>query len=112
MLIELSSRRLERGRISDRDGQLRLVYPNPGWAELLDLALTEIRHYGANSPQIARRMRALILGLIELAPELRRPALEDQLRRLDTAVQADYPDPIERAHATVPDHLGIGGTAA
>jgi uncharacterized membrane protein len=112
MLIELSFRRLERGRISDRDGQLRLVYPNPGWAEVLDLALTEIRHYGANSPQIARRMRALILGLIEQAPELRRPALEDQLRRLDTAVQADYPDPIERAHATVPDHLGIGGTAA
>jgi uncharacterized membrane protein len=112
MLIELSFRRLERGRISDTDGQLRLVYPNPGWAELLDLALTEIRHYGASSPQIARRMRALILGLIEQAPERRRPALEDQLRRLDTAVQADYPDPIERAHATVPDHLGIGGTAA
>ena len=112
MLIELSSRRLERGRISDTDGRLRLVYPNPGWDELLDLALTEIRHYGASSPQIARRMRALILGLIEQAPELRRPALEDQLRRLDMAIEADYRDPVERAHAMVPDHLGIGGTAA
>ena len=40
MLIELSFRRFERGRISDRDGQLRLVYPNPGWADLLDLALS------------------------------------------------------------------------
>jgi uncharacterized membrane protein len=112
MLIELSSRRLERGRISDTDGRLRLVYPNPGWAELLDLALTEIRHYGASSPQIARRMRALVLGLIEQAPELRGPALADHLGRLDTAIQADYHDPVERAHAMVPDHLGIGGTAA
>ena len=57
-------------------------------------------------------MRALLLGLIEHAPELRGPALADHLRRLDTAIQADYHDPLERAHAMVPDHLGIGGTAA
>ena len=58
LLLELSRRRLERSQITDEYGALRLVDPNPGWVDLLDLSLTEIRHYGADTPQIARRMRA------------------------------------------------------
>jgi uncharacterized membrane protein len=88
------------------------VYPNPGWVELLDLSLTEIRHYGADAPQIARRMRALLLGLIEYAPDARGPALQDQLARLDRAVVASYPDAAEREQAREPDHSGIGGSGA
>jgi uncharacterized membrane protein len=109
LLAELSVRELERGRVADADGTLRLVYPNPGWADLLDLSLTEIRVYGASSPQIVRRLRALLLGLIEYAPEARWPALEQQLARLDAAVRVTYPDPVERAHAETPDRIGIGG---
>jgi uncharacterized membrane protein len=112
MLMELAGRLLERGQITDEDGQLRLVYPNPGWVELLDLSLTEIRHYGADAPQIARRMRALLLGLIEYAPDARGPALQDQLARLDRAVVASYPDAAEREQAREPDHSGIGGSGA
>jgi uncharacterized membrane protein len=111
LLIELSVRRLERGQISDQDGNLRLVYSNPGWVDLLDLSLTEIRHYGASTPQIARRMRALLLGLREHAPGARQPALEDQLARLDRAVERSYPDPVERAHAETADHIGIGSSS-
>jgi uncharacterized membrane protein len=108
LLLELAFRDLERGRITDADGNLRLVYPNPGWVDLLDLALTEIRVYGTGSPQIPRRLRALLLGLIDRAPELRAPAVRDQLARLDAAVLVAYPDAVDRAHATVPDHLGRG----
>ena len=111
LLRELAVRDLDRGHVLDEHGALRLLYPNPGWNELLDLALTEIRHYGADSPQIARRLRALLLGLAELAPELRRPAVEAQLVRLDAAVVAAYDDPVEREHAMRRDRVGIGGHA-
>jgi uncharacterized membrane protein len=108
LLMEFSARYLERGRIAGEDGALRLVYPNMVWEDVLDLSLTEIRHYGADTPQIARRMRALLLGLAEQAPAARRPPLEDHLARLDAAVRAAYPDAAERAYAEIPDHLGIG----
>lgn len=109
LLHALAHRDLERRQIADEDGRLRLVYPNPGWCELLDLSLTEIRRYGADSPQIARRLRALLLGLLDRAPAPRHPALEAQLARLDASVQAGYPDPVERDHALASDRLGIGG---
>lgn len=108
LLIELSSRDLARGRLTDHEGHLRLVYPNPGWDVLLDLSLTEIRHYGADAPQIARRMRALLLDLRRSVPEARVTAVDAQLARLDVAVAAAFADPVERAYAEVPDHLGIG----
>ena len=68
LLMEFAARDLERGRITGEDGALRLVYPNMVWADVLDLSLTEIRHYGVDTPQIARRLRALLLGLAEQAP--------------------------------------------
>jgi uncharacterized membrane protein len=108
LLMEFAARDLERGRITSEDGALRLVYPNMVWGDLLDLSLTEIRHYGADTPQIARRMRALLLGLAEQAPAARRHELDDHLARLDAAVRAAYPDAAERAYAETPDHLGIG----
>jgi uncharacterized membrane protein len=108
LLVELAGRDLERGRISDETGRLRLVYPNMAWPDLLDLSLTEIRRYGADSPQIARRLRALLLSLAEHEAAVRRPAVEAQLARLDSAVRAAYPDPVERAFAETPDHLGLG----
>jgi uncharacterized membrane protein len=108
LLMELAARDLERGRITSEDGALRLVYPNMVWEDLLDLSLTEIRHYGADTPQIARRLRALLLGLTEHAPAARRRGLDDHLARLDAAVRAAYPDAGERAYAEIPDHLGIG----
>lgn len=65
LLVELAPLDLERGRIGDEQGTVRLVCPNPSWTELLDLSITEIRVYGANSPQIARRLRALLDSLAE-----------------------------------------------
>ena len=108
LLLEFAARDLERGRITGEDGALRVVYPNMVWADVLDLSLTEIRHYGVDTPQIARRLRALLLGLAEHAPPARRAPLDDHLARLDVAVRAAYPDAMERAYAETPDHLGIG----
>jgi len=110
LLITLAGRDLQRGRIADAEGRLRLLYPTPRWVELLDLSVTEIRHYGADTPQIARRLRSLLLTLRATTQDVRHEALDDQLKRLDTAIQAAYPDPTERAHAETPDHLGLGAS--
>jgi uncharacterized membrane protein len=111
LLIELAGRDLERGAITDSAGALRLVYPTPSWTELLDLAVTEIRVCGADSPQVARRLRALLLNLADTVPDIGREAVDAQLARLDAAVTVAYPDPVERAHALQADRLGIGGAA-
>lgn len=87
------------------------MYPNPSWTELLDLGVTEIRVYGADSPQIARRLRALLVNLTDTVPDICREAVEAQLARLDAAVSAAYSDPVELAHAQAADRLGIGGAA-
>lgn len=112
LLTELARRDLgASGAIADDAGELRLIYPTPGWDALLDLSLTEIRNFGLSSPQIPRRMRALLDNLLEHTPPARHPALRAQLARLDTAIEREYDDPVERAHARQADRLGIGTTA-
>ena len=108
LLLFLAHRDVERGRITDEAGTVRLVYPAPSWPSLLDLALTEIRHYGVDSPQIARKLRSTLLALRRDSPELRWAEIDDQLARLDASVRAAYADERDRAEAEVPDSLGLG----
>ncbi len=109
LLHRLAARELGAGRLHDADGTLRVVYRAPGWDELLTLALTEIRHYGASTHQVARRMRALLDGLAAVVPEQRAGAVREQLALLDAAVRSAFPDPAERAVALEPDPMGLGG---
>lgn len=110
ILRDLAYRELDgRGVIGDAAGAVRLVYPNPDWADLLELAVTEIRHYGAGSPQIARRLRALLDALEAHSPQSCQAAIDDQRERLARTIAAAYTDHVERAHAMAPDRLGLGG---
>lgn len=109
ILHRLAGRDLGSGTIRDDGGAVRVVYPAPDWPDLVDLALTEIRAYGAPSHQVMRRMRALLEELhAELSPT-RRPAIDAQLALLDAAVARAHPDPAERALAATADHMGLGG---
>ena len=92
-----------------RDGTARVVVPGRGWAEYLELAVTEIRDYGATSTQVCRRLRALLDSLVATVPPDRRAAVRDELCRLDAAVEAAFPDPVARSRATGSDRQGIGG---
>ena len=73
----------------------------------MKLALDEIRAFGANQYQVARRMRALLLALIDDVPERRRGCLREQLALLDDAVSAGITER-QRADALVPDRQGLG----
>lgn len=110
LLLAFAWRDLDRGRIADSTGTVRLIVPNPSWDELLDLGVTEIRRYGAGAPQVTRRMRALFDDLINHAPDERRPAIDAQVARFERAVTAAVTDPVELAYALSADRTGIGTT--
>lgn len=91
------------------DGEPRVLWPAPDWEELLDLALTEIRHFGIHSPQVTRRLRAVLDSLMQLAPPARHAAVRKQIAMFDDGLAHAYANESERAHAGTPDHIGLGG---
>jgi uncharacterized membrane protein len=44
----------------DEDGNVRVVAPAPGFGDYLDLACTQIRHYGSSDPVVARRLAQVL----------------------------------------------------
>jgi uncharacterized membrane protein len=107
-----SSRHLSIGVVTDDEGRARLIYPTPTWADLVSLALDEIRCFGAGQYQVVRRLRSLIEDLLVDLPVDRRPVLEAQLALLGDAVDASF-SPAQRGAALVPDRQGLGlGRAA
>ena len=91
LVRELAGRDLEASLARDAAGDVRLVWRSPSWEDVLDLAFDEIRHYGAGSIQISRRLRAVLEDLLASTPEPRHAAIEAQLRRLDAAVLGAVP---------------------
>ena len=105
-----SSDRAFRGTALDADGQVRLVVRTRDWSEYLDIGVTEIRQYGAVSPQICRRLRAMLEDLRDGVPLARRAVVQSQLDALDRATDAAFADPSERALARMSDRQGLGAT--
>jgi uncharacterized membrane protein len=91
------------------DEKTRLVIPGRSWENYLQLAVTEIREYGATSTQVCRRLRALLEALLRAAPADRRLAVEQELARLTATVDAVFLDPDRRALAQLSDRQGLGG---
>jgi uncharacterized membrane protein len=112
LLLCLGRRRLDDGRVRDRDGTVRLVYGTPDWPDYVMLAVAEIRHYGAGSLQVDRRLRAMLEHLARELPAARRPPLDEELALLDTAVARGFRDEADRRRAGVADHQGVGGSEA
>jgi len=95
-------------RYRDRDGEVRLVQPVPGWDAIIDLAFTEIRVCGAGQPQLTRRLSAALEDLLRITPDDRRGPLLAQRELLERAVAEHVTDPDNRAFALQPDRQGIG----
>jgi uncharacterized membrane protein len=73
--------------------------------------VTEIRHYGASSVQVSRRLRAMLEELRSGVRPERRAAVEAELRRLEASVAASFADSGDRSLAGESDRQGIGGPA-
>ena len=70
--------------------------------------MTEIREYGGGSIQVVRRLRALLEDLHDDVLPQHRPAVEDELRRLDATVAERFGDSIDLDRASIADRQGIG----
>jgi uncharacterized membrane protein len=110
LLRTVGKRHLQDEQILDSAGQLRLVFPTPNWEDFVQIACSEIRLYGAENFQVARRLRAMINNLTEALPEWRRPALCRELELLDRSIEYLYIFPEDRALARTPDKQGLGGS--
>jgi uncharacterized membrane protein len=110
LLMYVGKRRLGAGQAHDAHGRLRLCYGTPNWMDFVSLAVTEIRHYGASSIQVARRLHVLLEHLLRVLPKARKAALEQELALLQRATQRAFPDEEDRARAAVGDLQGIGSS--
>lgn len=109
LLRHLGHRCLEDEKVRDAAGTVRLFYRTPNWEDFVVLAVTEIRHYGGSSIQVARRLHAMLEDLIANVPEERAVPLRLELRLLRKSSERFFQDPEDRALAEVSDTQGVGG---
>jgi uncharacterized membrane protein len=110
LLMDVGTRRLDTGETRDPQGRLRLCYRTPDWIDFVGLAVTEIRHFGATSIQVARRLQAMIEHLLKVLPEARKPVLQQELALLQRSIRRTFPDEEDRADARVGDLQGLGSS--
>lgn len=109
LLREVGSRHLVDGREADSAGRVRLVYRTPNWEDFVHSAVTEVRHYGRDSIQVIRRLRAMLENLIETLPPRRTLLLQRELSLLETSSKRVFPDAEDQALAKTGDLQGMGG---
>lgn len=110
LLRHVGGRRLDDERVRDSQGQVRLMYRTPDWHDFVTLAVTEIRHFGGASIQVARRLRAMLEDLVEALPKERAEPLRRELRLLKKSAERFFQEPEDRALADISDSQGVGGT--
>jgi uncharacterized membrane protein len=101
-----------RAEVRDDAGRVRLLLVTRRWEDYLALGITEIRQYGADSVQVTRRLRALLDDLADSVRPECRPAVLEELRRLDATVATSFGDSVDLDRALDADRQGIGGRAA
>jgi uncharacterized membrane protein len=108
LLRRLATRPQPSGVHTDGDGVPRLIVPVPTWDDVVHLACDEIRHYGASSIQVVRRLRAMFDDLLTVVTPDRAAELHHQVALLDRAVDRSFADSDDRGAARHADHQGIG----
>ncbi len=108
LLRNVGGRNLDDERVRDASGRVRLVFRTPVWEDFVQLAVTEIRHFGGASIQIVRRLRAMLENLIQTLPEQRAPRLRQELSLLQRTAERFFPEPEDRALAEISDLQGVG----
>jgi uncharacterized membrane protein len=107
LLLRIGRRPQPTGFIVDSGGVVRLIHPEPTWAETIDLAFTEIAIYGASSPAVMRRLAAAYDRLHQAVPFDLRVDVARHIALLEPlaggAIQPEHPMATPR-----PDPLGLG----
>ena len=104
-------RDLRHEEICDYTGVVRLIFRTPNWEDFVHLSCTEIRHFGADSIQVMRRMRSMLENLVQTLPPHRHAELRQQLALLDRTIEKHYTFAEDLALARIPDPQGLGGSS-
>jgi len=96
LLRLLAARPLPERQTLGEDGRLAVHVPQPTFEDHLHLAVDEIAHWGADSPRVQRRLRAMLVDVQEAALPENRDAVARVLRSLDpgSPLAADAPSPL------------------
>jgi len=112
LLRKVGRRHTADEQIKDAAGALRVVWRTPNWEDFVLLATAEIRFYGAENVQIARRLRAMLENLIQTLPAPRHPALRQELELLDRTIDKIYVFPEDAKVARIADSQGLGASGS
>ena len=110
LLRSVGRRRLRANAMRDDEGTVRMILRTPNWEDFVHVSCVEVRACGANSVQVARRLRAMLEDLLGLLPAHRHAALREQLDLLDRALEPLYPLAADLALARIADVQGLGGS--
>jgi uncharacterized membrane protein len=91
----------------DAEGRVRLQRRLRGFEGLLTLSMTEIIRYGADAPQVVRRLRAVLAELERALPTERHAAIARQRELLDAAVHSAV-SPAFTSVTAIADRIGLG----
>ena len=109
LLRRLGGHDLDAGYGYDADGVLRLIFPMPTWEDYLVLAFDEVRHYGAGSVQVMRRLKSALLGLADsVTADTRIEAVHRYLKQLDLTVDRSDLAADDQKTARQEDRQGLG----
>ena len=109
LLRRLGQCRLEAGCARDATGTIRVIFPVPTWEDYLGLSFDEIRHFGAASVQVNRRLRSALVGLSDvIRVEERRVAVRRYLEHLSLGIGRSDLDDQDQAAALQEDRQGLG----
>jgi uncharacterized membrane protein len=91
LLQPLASRDLDAAKITDDDGNLRVVLALPSWDDYLRIALDDLIESGSRSPMVLFRARAMLSSLLDAAPPQRKPSIAWRLRRAEELAAGNFP---------------------
>jgi uncharacterized membrane protein len=107
LLVIVGSRPDPTGLRVDASGTVRVKRRLRNFDALLVLALTEVIRYGADAPQVVRRLYGLLDELQATLPAERQAAITGQRSLLEGAVSAALPAPFVSV-ASAADREGLG----
>jgi uncharacterized membrane protein len=110
LLRRLGRVRLDVGRMADKKGTLRLLYPTPTWEDFMDLALLEILYYGAGAVQVMRRLGALLDDLDATVIPSNQEEVRKYQARLHRQIEQSFRRTDLREEAEEIDRQGLGLT--
>jgi uncharacterized membrane protein len=109
LLRDVGQRHLRGETILDATGRPRLILRTPNWEDFVQLSCSEIRYYGASNFQVARKLHAMLLSLMDELPPYRAPALQREIDLLDWTLDGTFSLPADRELAKIADSQGLGG---